>query len=187
MTETENKDLEKDLQKDWIQEKIIIFRPKEINVNYHWEWIIQIGSLCYGIVCRKKDNKTKITYNIDPDKVSPDFFDIITPSEVPASIFKMFQLKLNADIQRVDTMMTNLIWNKKFLWELFNFAESNKDLGTPELPEALPYTEEDSIADERAREQIKVTGKLPRASKKSQKKAKIKQQKQARKGNRTKK
>lgn len=156
-------------------ETILIFKPKKENINFHGEWVFQIGAMCYGVMCRKKDNKVMITYNINPDNLHPDHFDRITQEEVPSTIYKMFQQKLSKDIEWTDTTMINLTKNKGLLNVLFNFAEDMKTKGTSELPDAQEYTQEDSLADNKEKNRIQTTTKLnfKNTKKKKNKAAKI--------------
>lgn len=160
---------------------IMVFIPKAVNINYHGERVFQLGAMCYGVICRKSDNKVLITYNINPENLHPDHFDRISITDVPKSIYKMFQKKLSSDIQWIDTTMMNMIKNKWALNTLFNFAEENKNLWTDEIPEAAEYSEQDAIADKKIRDQITTTNRLPRQTKnkqrQNQKKARKKQRK----------
>jgi len=56
--------------------------------------------------------KVKITYNINPENIHPDHFDECETKDVPEKIFEMLMKKVNADISRLDSMMTNIVKNK---------------------------------------------------------------------------
>jgi len=126
------------------------FIPKKLNISRHGEWIFQIGTLCYGVSCRKTDNKMLITYNIDPNGLHPDFFSPVDVSEIPARVFELFQQKLSTDIMRLDNMMNNLIMNKSIVGKLFNFAEQNKTNGVEGMEKAQAYSDEDAQKDKQA-------------------------------------
>ena len=150
-----------------------VFVPKQENVNYHGEWIFQLGVMCYGVICRKKDNKVLITYNINADNLHPDHFDIVFYEDVPKGIYKMLQQKLAKDIEWVDTTMINLINNKKMLSEIFNFAETTQSLGKEDEYEVLPYTDDDQRSDAAIRQGIQTTTKLNLWQKKARNKSKL--------------
>jgi len=129
---------------------ITAFVPKKLNVNRNGEWIFKIGTLCYGISCRKNDNKMMITYNIDPAWLHPDFFLPYDMSLIPARVFELFQQKLSTDIMRLDSMMNNLVLNKTAIGKLFKFAEQNKNNGVAGMEEAQAYSDEDAHKDKQA-------------------------------------
>jgi hypothetical protein len=120
-----------------LDETIIeVIKPKNVNINYHGEWIVKYGQLCYGLVLRKKDNKVLITYNINPQDLHEDFFESIEQKDLPKSVYKLFQQKISKDMERLDTTMINLVNNKKVLNMFFSFAEEMKVDGSGEFPEA---------------------------------------------------
>ena len=124
-----------------------VFVPKKINLNYYGEWIFTIGGICYGMMCRKSDDKMLVTYNIDPDWLHEDHFSEIEPLCVPRKVYDLFQQKLSADIMRMDNMMTNLVHNKESVGKMFNYAEDYKTRAADGMEQALPYTEEDALKD----------------------------------------
>lgn len=142
MTDTEKKELG--------IEDIIVYLPKKLNKNFFGEWIFAIWALCYGVSCRKADNKMMITYNIDPDSVNENFFEKIDVSAVPARVYELFQQKLSSDIARLDNMMTNLVMNKNLVNKLFNFAEQNKTNWVEWFEDAQPYSQSDAEKDRQA-------------------------------------
>ena len=136
--------------------------------------------MCYGVISRKKDNKVLITYNINPENLHPDHFDLVFYEDVPKGIYKMLQQKLANDIGWIDTTMMNMINNKKMLSGIFNFAENTQALGKDDEFEVLEYTEADAKADQDMRKNIPTTNKLNMSQ--QHKRAKSKAARKARKG-----
>jgi len=166
-------------------ENVHAFVPNKINLNYHGERIFVLGPLCYGMICRKDNNKLQVTYNINPDGVHPDYFTEIDAYSVPKRVYELLQMKLSTDIGRLDNMMTNIVNNKSVIGKLFNYVEGMKIKWSEWLEQAMPYTEEDAQKDKQI-EILKArnhTSRLPqRKTKRSKAKAaKIKRKKTRRK------
>ena len=159
-------------------EDVEVYKPIKDNINYHWERIFKLGGLCYGAVASKEDNKLKITYNIDPDNLHPDYFVLISEKIVPKKVYELFKQKVYADIARLDSMMYNIVKNKSMLSTLTKFVDENIENGTEDLTELEAYTQEDAEAD-RKLEQTKMMNnkrmiRSPQAQKKALRKAKAK-------------
>lgn len=142
-------------QKKLTKDDIVVYKPKTKNINFLGEWVLKLGWFVYGIVIPESIKKVKITYNIDPDNLHPDHFDITDSSDIPERVYEMVMKKVNADISRLDSMMYNIIKNKEFLWHFFSYAESNKTNGNKELAYVKEYTEEDAQKDKQM-EQSKI-------------------------------
>jgi len=126
---------------------IKVYIPTKQNINYHGERVFVIGAMVYWISVRKSDNKAMITYNLAPDQIMEEHFKLATKDDVPKRIYQLFQKKLDADIGRLDNMMTNLIKNKGILNIMFNFVEDMKVNWADWLEDAEEYTSEDALKD----------------------------------------
>jgi len=169
-------------RKELLDDKIYAYVPKKLNLNYAWERVFVLNWLAYGMSCRKKDNKLMITYNADPYGVQSEHFIEIDPMYIPKNIYKLFQQKLSTDINRMDSMMTNLVKNKKVVWTLFNFAGQRKEDAATGMDEAEAYSEEDAMNDKKL-ESVKLANqqKLMRWGNTKKKKAKRKATKKSKK------
>lgn len=100
------------------------------------------------------------TYNINPEHIHEDYFDKIDETQIPKSVYRLFQQKLSSDIGWADRTMMNIVNNKKILSSFFNFAEEMKEQGSDELADACEYTEQDAIEDNKNKQMIQTTNKL---------------------------
>lgn len=174
-------------QKPLTFEDVEVYKPIKDNINYHGEWIFKLGWLCYWAVASKKDNKLKITYNIDPANLHPDFFVLISETIVPKKVYELFKQKVFADIARLDSTMYNIVQNKSVLSTLTKFVDENITKGTDVLSELEVYTQADAEADQKLEQAKMMNQKTMRRSPQAQKKALRKAKEKSRKINRKKK
>ena len=168
-------------------EDVEVYKPIKDNINYHGEWIFKLGGLAYGAVASKKDNKLKITYNIDPNNLHPDYFVLISETIVPKKVYELFKQKVYADIARLDSMMYNIVQNKSMLSTLTKFVDENKDGGVDTLEDLEVYTQADAEADEKLERAKMMNQKKMIRSPQAQKKALRKVKEKSKKINRKKK
>lgn len=168
-------------------EDVEVYKPIKDNINYHGEWIFKLGGLAYGAVASKKDNKLKITYNIDPANLHPDYFVLISETIVPKKVYELFKQKVYSDIARLDNMMYNIVQNKSILSTLTKFVDENIQSGTEDLWELETYTQADAEADQKIEQTKMMNNKIMRRSPQAQKKALRKAKERSRKINRKKK
>ena len=168
-------------------EDVEVYKPIKDNINYHGEWIFKLGGLCYGAVASKKDNKLKVTYNIDPANLHPDFFVLISEKIVPKKVYELFKQKVYADIARLDSMMYNIVQNKSMLSTLTKFVDENITNGEDVLSELEVYTQADAEADQKMEQAKMMNQKTMRRSPQAQKKALRKAKEKSKKINRKKK
>jgi glutamate synthase domain-containing protein 2 len=138
-------------------------------------------------VASKKDNKLKVTYNIDPANLHPDFFVLISEKIVPKKVYELFKQKVYADIARLDSMMYNIVQNKSMLSTLTKFVDENIINGTDVLSELEVYTQADAEADQKMEHAKMMNQKTMRRSPQAQKKALRKAKEKSKKINRKKK
>lgn len=174
-------------QKQFTLEDIEVYKPIQDNINYHWEWVFKIGGLVYGAVASKKDNKVRITYNIDPANLHPDYFVLISETIVPKKVYELLKQKVYSDIARLDNMMYNLVQNKSVLSMFTKFIGKNMQLGTDDLLELEEYTQADAEADKKLEQSKMVNQRTMIRSPHAQKKALRKIRENSKKNNQKKK
>lgn len=115
MLKTLFKKLKEKLNRNRFPIKVYVPNDSHKNVNSHWERIIVRWPFAYGIDIPKRDSKCRITYNIDPNQLTPETYIEINPQCVPLRVYIFLKKKVLRDLQKMKDMKKNISNNIKFV------------------------------------------------------------------------
>lgn len=131
--------------------KVFMPNSEHRNINSHWERIITKWPFAYGIDIPKRDNKCRITYNIDPNQLTPETYEEVSPEVIPAKVYKLLRIKVQRDLDKMRNMMKTLKANIAFVSWYTDFIETElKCWLNPVDYEILEFTPEDEAKERQA-------------------------------------
>lgn len=95
--------------------KVFMPNSEHRNINSYWERVITKWPFAYGIDITKRDNKCRITYNIDPNQLTPETYEEVSPEVIPAKVYELLRIKVQRDLDKMVNMMKNLKANIDFV------------------------------------------------------------------------
>lgn len=135
--------------------KVYVPNKEHRNINSHWERVIIRGPFAYGIDIPKRDCKCRITYNIDPNQLTPETYEEINPQLVPLRVYIFLKKKVLKDLQKMEDMKKNITNNIKFVKWYASFADKRisqwRTLFTPNYD-----IEEFTLEDERKEKEMEM-------------------------------
>jgi hypothetical protein len=133
---------------------IKVWKPnsEHSNINSDGEWVLTKWPFAYGIEVNKRDHKCRISYNIDPNQLTPETYVEAELTDIPYEVYKMLLIKVDRDIERLKQMLENLEKNTEFIigYKFLIIDMLNSWNLSPAEYEVLEFTPEDEVKEKQA-------------------------------------
>lgn len=105
--------------------KVFVPNKEHRNVNSHGERVFIKWPFAYWVDIPKRDSKCRITYNIDPEQLTPETYEEINPNMVPVKVYAFLKNKIYRDLAKMENMKKNLVSNIDFVNGFLPFITKN--------------------------------------------------------------